>query len=196
MKRGGFLLSLAILLLDTANAQAHLVTTGLGPFYDGISHLLLSPDELLGVLGLALLAGLGGAQFGRLVLWTLPAAWLLSGLLGLQQPATVSLPVVSSLALIVIGALVALDQRGRPALVVGLAGMFGVLQGYFNGTVAAQSKLGVTGLLGISTTVFVLVALLAALTVSLRPAWTRIAVRVAGSWITAIGLLMTGWALR
>jgi len=32
--------------------------------------------------------------------------------------------------------------------------------------------------------------------VSLRPAWSRIAVRVAGSWLAAIGLLMIGWSLR
>jgi hypothetical protein len=45
-------------------------------------------------------------------------------------------------------------------------------------------------------TVFVLVALGAALVVSLRAAWARIAVRAAGSWMAAVGLLMVGWALR
>ena len=29
--------------------------------------------------------------------------------------------------------------------------------------------------------------------VSLRPAWTRIAVRAVGSWVAAVGLLMFGW---
>jgi hypothetical protein len=32
--------------------------------------------------------------------------------------------------------------------------------------------------------------------ISLRAAWARIAVRVIGSWISAIGLLMPGWAYR
>ena len=31
---------------------------------------------------------------------------------------------------------------------------------------------------------------------SLRPPWRGIAVRVAGSWVAAIGLLMLGWSLR
>ena len=31
--------------------------------------------------------------------------------------------------------------------------------------------------------------------VSLKREWTRIAVRVAGSWIVAIGLLYMGWTL-
>jgi hypothetical protein len=30
---------------------------------------------------------------------------------------------------------------------------------------------------------------------SLRIVWMRIAVRVAGSWVAAIGLLMLGWSL-
>jgi urease accessory protein len=45
-------------------------------------------------------------------------------------------------------------------------------------------------------TIFVLIALLAAFVISLRRPWTRIAVRVAGSWVTATGLLLLGWALK
>jgi hypothetical protein len=43
---------------------------------------------------------------------------------------------------------------------------------------------------------FVLVTLVSALVVSLGKPWARIAVRVVGSWIAAIGLLMFGWAMR
>ena len=32
--------------------------------------------------------------------------------------------------------------------------------------------------------------------VALRAPWARIAVRVAGSWIVAIGLLLLGWSFR
>ncbi|MBW2327674.1 MAG: hypothetical protein JRF45_14630 [Deltaproteobacteria bacterium] len=48
----------------------------------------------------------------------------------------------------------------------------------------------------VSLAVFVLVALVAALVVSLRAQWARVTVRVAGSWITAIGLLMLGRTYR
>ena len=41
-----------------------------------------------------------------------------------------------------------------------------------------------------------LLALVAACVVSLHQQWARMAVRVAGSWMAAIGLLMLGWALR
>jgi hypothetical protein len=46
------------------------------------------------------------------------------------------------------------------------------------------------------TTLFVLVALFSALIVSLEKPWTRLAVRVAGSWVAAIGMLMFGWMFR
>jgi hypothetical protein len=60
----------------------------------------------------------------------------------------------------------------------------------------AQAKLGPLGLAGIVAAVFVVVALAAALVVALRAPWSRIAVRVAGSWIAAAGLLLLGWTLR
>ena len=51
-------------------------------------------------------------------------------------------------------------------------------------------------LVAIALTVFALTSLGSAFVVSLRADWQRLAVRVAGSWIAAIGLLMIGWALR
>lgn len=41
-----------------------------------------------------------------------------------------------------------------------------------------------------------LLAIASAFVVSLRLHWMRIAVRVAGSWVTAIDLPMLGWSLR
>ena len=69
----------AVLPLARAS-HAHLVNTGLGPFYDGVSHFALTPEDLLPALALALLAGQRGARAGRLALFVLPAAWLLGGL--------------------------------------------------------------------------------------------------------------------
>ena len=59
------------------SAQAHLIATGMGPVYDGMAHFLLSPDDLIPVLALALMVGLGGARYGRRALFVLPTAWLI-----------------------------------------------------------------------------------------------------------------------
>ena len=85
---------------------------------------------------------------------------------------------------------------GQTTLVAGLALALGLLHGFFNSTAMAQAGGGMLALLGIAAAVFVAVALVAAFVVSLRAAWTRVAVRVAGSWIAAIGILMLGWTFR
>jgi hypothetical protein len=43
--------------LFPGRAEAHLNPTGLGATYDGLAHFLLSPEDILPVLALALFAG-------------------------------------------------------------------------------------------------------------------------------------------
>src|SRR5215467_5523690 len=62
------------LALCPARADAHLNSTGMGPVYDGMLHFVLSPEDLIPVLALALLAGLRGAPYGRRALFALPIA--------------------------------------------------------------------------------------------------------------------------
>jgi hydrogenase/urease accessory protein HupE len=196
MNAGPLRLAAAGILLLPAVADAHLVNTGLGPFYDGVSHFALTPEDLLPALALAFLAGLRGVRAGRLALFALPGAWLAGGLAGLAFSTAAATTVLTSVSFLVLGALVAADARLRPAWVVGAAIVLGLLHGCFNGSAMAEAKLGVLGLAGIVSALFAAVALAAALVVALRAPWTRIAVRVAGSWIAAAGLLLLGWSLR
>ncbi|MDL2718448.1 MAG: HupE/UreJ family protein [Acidobacteriota bacterium] len=182
-------------LLISARADAHLVTTGLGPVYDGIGHLLLTPEDLVPILALALYAGLRGARAGRLALFVLPLSWMLGGLLALGLGGAISAP-VPALSFILIGLLVAIDVRLPDGAVATLAGSLGLIHGFLNGPALAGAGPGALGLLGIAAVAFVLVALASALVVSLKAPAARIAVRVAGSWIAAIGLLLLGWTLR
>ena len=184
------------LLLLPAPSHAHLMNTGLGPFYDGVSHFALTPEDLLPALALALLAGQRGSRTGRLALFALPGAWLAGGFLGLAFPTIGSAMALTTVSFLALGGLVAADARLRPEWVVGLSLVVGLLHGYLNGSAMALAKLGALGLVGIVATLFVVVALASALVVTLRAPWARIAVRVAGSWIVAIGLLLLGWTFR
>lgn len=186
----------AALWLLPSPSQAHLVNTGLGPFYDGVSHFALTPEDLLPALALALLAGQCGSRAGRLALFALPGAWLVGGLLGLAFPTVDSARAVTTVSFLVLGGLVAAEARLRPEWVAGLAVVAGLLHGYLNGAAMAQARLGALAVAAIVTTLFVVVALAAAMVVAIRAPWGRIAVRVAGSWIVAIGLLLLGWSLR
>ena len=189
------LLAASVLAMPTA-AHAHLVNTSLGPLYDGISHFALTLEDLLPALALAFLAGLRGAATGRLVLFLLPGAWLAGGVAGLVWPTVSTATVPTTVSFIAIGGLVALDARIRPPWVAALALVLGLLHGYLNGSAMSEARLGALGLAGIVASLFVVVAQAAALVVALRAPWARIAVRVAGSWIAAVGLLLLGWSFR
>jgi hydrogenase/urease accessory protein HupE len=186
----------AAIVLWPATAHAHLVTTGLGPFYDGVSHFALTPEDFLPAIALALLAGQRGSRAGRLALFALPVAWLAGGLVGLAVPTIHSATALTTVSFLVLGGLVAAEARLGPEWVTALAVLLGLLHGYQNGAAMAQARLGALGLAGIVSTLFVTVALAAALVVAIRAPWGRIAVRVAGSWIVAMGLLLLGWSFR
>ena len=135
--------ALGWLSLRPTVAQAHLVSTGLGPIYDGVSHLFVSIEDLLPVIAIALLT----------------------------------------------------DLRLAPLAVTTLALAVGLAHGWRNGTAIAQAGLPASELVGITGAVFVVAALVSAPVVAVRAPWTRIAVRAAGSWIAATGLLLAGWSL-
>jgi len=179
-----------------SSAEAHLVTTGLGPIYDGISHVLMSPDDLLPIIVMGFLAGLNGRQASRRVLFAVTVAWLAGGLAGFAAGQAHLPKAITTASFLVLGGLTAADFRRSPRVVTGVAMVVGVLHGWLNGVGIAESQREAMGLVGIGAVTFVVVALVSAFVVSLRPLWARIAIRVAGSWVAAIGLLMLGWSLR
>ncbi len=174
--------------------NAHLVSTGLGPLFDGIGHLLVTPQDLLPAVALALLAGLGGKAYGRRILFVLPLAWLAGGLVGLAVAWSAPLA-VTGVSFLILGGLVALDRPMKERTGVVLAVALGLVHGQMSGVEMAAAGIGLTGLLGTIATLFVLVSLVTGVVVGLQRKWTRVAVRVAGSWIVATGLLYLGWTL-
>ena len=192
--RWGEVLALAALLCIPSRASAHLVTTGMGPVYDGIAHLFQSPDDIVPVIAMALYAGLRGASAGRRTMFLLPLAWFVGGLAGSHFPSEIALP-LPAVSFVVLGGLVAADLRMPDAGVVVLAILLGLVHGFLNGALM-QPGPATSGLIGIMTVLFVLVTLGSALVLSLKKYWARVVVRVAGSWVAAVGLLMFGWAMR
>ena len=183
------------LLVWPAPASAHLMNTGFGPFYDGLTHLCATPEDLLPALALALLGGLRGPRAARAVLFVLPLAWLVGSLAGLVATSQPKLATTTATATIALGALVAADMPLPVAAVASLALALGLLNGGLNGVELAKAGASALCMAGVTCALFVLVSLLAGQIVSLRAPWARVVVRVAGSWIAAIGLFMLGWSL-
>lgn len=183
-------------LMSVVPAEAHLNSTGMGPFYDGLIHFLTSLEDIVPVLALSLLAGLRGARHGRRALFTLPIAWLLGGLAGLSAMTAKPHPFVAAAWFLLLGGLLALDAQVSLRVTTALAALLGIYHGYLNGIGMGQFDTAAVALVGLVFAIFVLIALSAAFVIRLRAQWARIAVRVAGSWVAACGLLMLGWAVR
>jgi hydrogenase/urease accessory protein HupE len=193
------LLTSLILLVQPHAASAHLVSTGLGPVYDGIGHFCLSPDDVLPVIGVALLAGLRGTRAGRWALFLLPLAWFVGGLMGSRAAQEPQFP-MQWISLLLVGILIASDISLPWIAVATISVGVGLAHGYYDGAAfaaaGANSAVITLQFIGIAVALFVLIALFAALVVSLRRDWMRIVIRVAGSWIAASGLLLLGWAIH
>jgi hydrogenase/urease accessory protein HupE len=190
------LLAMGLLLLATSSAEAHLVQTGFGKFYDGIAHLLITPSDLMVTVGFALLAGMQGKPTVRRVMIALPALWLTGGFAGMTIEPPPFVNWVTGLTVLTIGALIALDLRIPVSLTTVMASLSGLLFGWVNGTTMTPLGADRLALVGAVSAVFVIVTLLSAIVVDLRPSWTRIIVRVAGSWIAAISILTLGWLAK
>jgi len=186
----------ALLAVVAAPAQAHLVETGFGAFYDGIAHVALTPSDLLVVVALGLLAGQRGTQAARWALLALPLAWLAGGAIGAAVATGATLTLLTTLTFGIAGALVALNARLPVSGVALLAVGAGLVHGFVNGGTMVPGGAGTLGLAGAVTAAFCLFAILAAQVTTIRVGWARIAVRVAGSWLAAAGILMLGWLAR
>lgn len=190
------LLPLALLATLPVPANAHLVNSGLGPFYNGTLHLLLSPGDLLAVLAVGLLAGQSGKASARWAAIALPLVWGATALAGLALGGVDGLGPLQVALLILLGVLVVASTQLSPSVMASLGALTGLIHGLENAGAFVASDSGLVAVAGAAAAVLVLTLLIAALAVSLRAAWTRIALRVGGSWIVAIGMLMLGWLLQ
>lgn len=196
-KAGHGALALLVLafLLSVTPAEAHLVTTGLGPVYDGISHLLLSPADLVPIIALGFLGGQGGPIAARHVLFVLPGCWLVGSIAGYALSLSMSVNVIW-LIFMLLGGLVAVDLKASVTAIATLAALVGAFEGLADGSGIASAPAGVVSLMSISAAVFIVTALASAAAIAFRWQPARIAVRVLGSWTAATGLLLLGWSLR
>jgi hydrogenase/urease accessory protein HupE len=110
--------------------------------------------------------------------------------------------VANAAMMVVIGVLIAAGIRLPTALLCVMAFGLAVVRGIVNAEGAAPNTDLVLFAAGLATVGYAAITLIMALTVTFRgsdpdrsPSWRGIAIRVCGSWIAAIGLMMGGLAL-
>jgi hypothetical protein len=181
-----------------ALADAHLVTTGMGPLCDGLVHFSASPEDYLPVLVLGLFAGLRGPRQSRLTLGALTVAWLAGGCMSLIAPfpPPTALTIATALLFVVLGGLLAWNADTPAWVAMGAGLAIGLVRGLDNLRGAPLELPTALVLVAICGCVLVMFALSSSLTLPLKRLWMITAVRVGGSWMAAIGLLLTGWIIR
>jgi hydrogenase/urease accessory protein HupE len=189
-------LALAGVLLP-GPAAAHLVSTRFGELYNGMLHPLISLQHLVPWLALGLLGGLQNATTARWALLTFPLAIVAGLVLADVLPELTFIETLNIASFVVIGLLVVLKLELGKALFLSLVVLFGLTHGYAN---AAPGFRGLEWLLyavGVGLTAYLLITLMSASTHALvaGQGWRVIAVRAAGSWITAAGVLYAGFFL-
>jgi hydrogenase/urease accessory protein HupE len=130
------------------------------------------------------------------LLFVLPVAWLAGSFAGRFAPVPLTLSALTAALTVILGGLVAADRPLSVTLVASCGLFLGLLHGILNGIEFARQQSVIVSTVGVAAALFIVVSLLSGQVTAVRAAWVRIAVRVAGSWIAASGLLMLGWSLR
>jgi urease accessory protein len=190
-----------ILIAVPATAAAHDLSMRYGAFLGAAAHVLTEADHLAAFAAIGLLAGQHAGRPRTAALAAFALALLL-GLAGpLAAPALRGLEsvegVFSAATLLLTGALVA-GARPLPMWLVAAVGIaVGGVQGLANGLAIEDGARAAASLLGAASAALLIAAIgtaIAPITSTNAPA--RIAVRVVGSWVAAMGLLLLGLAVR
>lgn len=185
------------LLAFPGSAQAHTSVQGLGDFISGLLHPVVTPSHLLLVLGLGLMAGRRSPpDLKRPMAMFIPLTALALGLTATGGVKAIHPALLNGVA-VVIGILLALEKQPSMLWTCVLFSVAALALGFDSGIEAGTTGTIFKTLLGSWLGLMVLVydiAIYASLGAE-RP-WVKIALRIAGAWLVAIGVMMLAFALR
>lgn len=188
----GLLTALTALALPSSTAFAHDAFGNAGAFWGGFLHPLTALEHVLAIVAFGLLAGLQEPRPAYAGLLAFALALAVGAIIG---AAGVSLPASGPAAAGSIAVVALLVALGRPLplpLMVGLGIALGLLHGLANGAAVPTGLDPIAFVVGLVAGPTLVVHLLIGAVRRLHAAWTRIAVRVLGSWLAAVGLLVLG----
>jgi urease accessory protein len=178
-----------IALLSPATASAHPIK-GVGDFYAGMLHPLTALEFLLPWIALSLFAGQQGRKAALLTLALFPLALMSGAALAMTLPSPTWLNAVDLAIIPILGLAVALAITCPNTVVVIIVSAVGLLHGMANGSEIAAPMSPWRFIPGLAAVAILFLAYGIGLVRSLKRPWTQIAVRVAGSWIAAVGIMV------
>lgn len=189
MRPSRLLLPLALLALAPTPAFAH-EFPGAGDFYGGMLHAITSLDMLLAMVALGILGGQQGRGPALNVLAAFPLAILAGGVLGIVGAAPSDVTRALVVAMVLLGLLVAAARPLPSGMVLVLAVILGLLVGTGNAAEMGAGTIAWRFLPGVALAGLLVVSWLVGFVRWLSAPWTRIALRVGGSWIAATGIMV------
>jgi urease accessory protein len=182
------------LMSFAGSADAHSTVKGVGDLYAGLLHVLTALEHVLPFIALSLLAGQRGLKAqAEAALLVFPVALMIGAAAGLWVPPLPGLAFFNVASAILLGGLVAAAWPLPRAVFYGLVVVFGISHGFANGEAISGSIKAYLFILGIGLAGLAVLAygtLMVDFLLRRKASWIPIAVRVAGSWIAAIGVLV------
>lgn len=178
------------LLAWPSHGFAHSPIEGLGRFYGHLLHPVTVLPHFLLLTAVALTLGQQGrgkARAGAIALGLAFAGGLAAATAGASGSVSESMLLLGAL---VVGSAVILDRHMPAAAAVTVAAAAGLAIGLDSATAATGIRDKALGIVGVTTGVMYLTIVIAGFTISFEKHWQRIAVRVAGSWIFAVSMLV------
>ena len=197
-------LLIALALLSAAEpAEAHIVAARLGDFYAGALHPLTDLQDIVLWTALGIFAGSIGPERGRWLVLIMPLG-LLAGFSMELALGIGTLGALGNAALMVcVGLLLAAGIRTNAPTLLAIALGLALTRGAVNADGIVPETNRVLFAAGLATAGYTAITLVMAATVAFRRSaggrpgsWQAIAIRVCGSWIAAIGLMLGGVALK
>ncbi|WP_211452663.1 HupE/UreJ family protein [Collimonas antrihumi] len=180
-------------------AHAHAAFVGIGDFYAGVLHPITSPEHIMLLLALGLLAGQNGRQRCCFLLAVFPVAVLAGAIVSRHWMVPQSMFAINVSTVIAAGIFLAIGRQ-QPRSVLGLFAAFaGITFGMANGSAIEGQMAPAAFFSGMTAVAFLTLAYVTAAGDSLlrlRQGWINIGLRVAGSWAIAIGVLVLSLASR
>lgn len=173
------------------SAWAH-TTKGVSDFHAGFLHPLTAPEHIIAFVALGILASLQG-RYGLRALIFFWSAGAVGATAALWMPAYTVIDLVNVASMMVWGGLVAANWSYPAAILYPLALLFGLTHGLANGDAIEpplKAYLFIPGYVVASIVVVSIGLVTSDWLLQRQIGWVKIALRVVGSWIAAIGVLV------
>lgn len=189
----------AALALFAGPAGAHAIDPRIGDFYAGLLHPLTAFEHVLPIVALGLLTAQHGLRRSQLVLLLFPLAFAAGAWFSLEVPSLPAIFPINIFWAVLLGVLVATAVSLPLPLLYAIAVGCALTHGYANGQAMTPESKAALFVLGLAVAAFLALAYVvvcADFALRQKARWLPVAIRVGGSWIAAIGILVLSLAHR